>query len=140
MALKGEKWFLKKCYGHVRKRTRLAYLANRALELGFGSEQTGGHIRQACGAVQRFLGKHIKHKKSIRSSPTRKPFRLTGQILTDWLQFFRNCSGGYGQQAFGYNWDTLRGYLTPKYGGRRKGGGGGVNEFEIVMRLMAELL
>jgi len=42
--------------------------------------------------------------------------------------------------GFTYNYDTLRGYLTPKYGGTRQGGGGGDNEFEIVLRLMADFM
>jgi len=140
MALKSEKWFFRQCYQQVRRLTNLAHLANRALELGFGREQTGGHIRQACGAVQLFLEQFPQHVNTIRSSSATDPFRVQGQIRRNWLNFFRNKTGNYGQRKFGYSWDTLRGYLTRRYGGKRTGGGGGDNEFEIVLRLMAEFL
>jgi hypothetical protein len=49
-------------------------------------------------------------------------------------------SGTYGRASFGYNYDTLRGYLTPGAGGSRTGGGGGDDEFKRVLRLMAEFI
>lgn len=61
-------------------------------------------------------------------------------MLADWRQWFSAQTGMYGRQSFGYNYDTLRGYLTARYGGTRTGGGGGNNELEIALRLVARFL
>ena len=58
-------------------------------------------------------------------------------MLADWIAFIDEHDGTYGHRRFAYNYDTLKGYLTPKYGGTRVGGGGGDNEFEICLRLGA---
>ncbi len=142
MGLKSREWFFGECYKQVRKKTKLEALADKALQLGFKKEMTGGHILQACGATQLFLRKHPEHTPTIRHSSSKKPHRLRGQVLEDWLDFFGSKRGKttYDKKAFQYNWRSLRTYLTPKYGGRPKGGGGGNNEFEIVLRLMAEFV
>ena len=141
MALKSREWFLSCCYREVRRLGKLTYLANRALELGLiGTECTQGHILQACGAVQKFSEQYPSHKNTVRQASPFDPFALSGPILKDWLDFFSQHAGQYGRRKFGYNWDTLRTYLTIKYGGRTTSGGGGDNEFEIVFRLMADFL
>jgi len=140
MGLKSREWFFGRCYKEVRKIGTLAYLSNKALELGFGKENTQGHILQACGAVQIFFQQYPHHKKTISQAPPLDPFALKEQMLKDWLTFFDSKAGKYGQRKFGYNWDALRTYLTTKYGGRTTGGGGGDNEFEIVLRLLADFL
>ena len=138
MGLRSKEWFYGQCYQQVRGVTRLAFLANKALELGFRKEKTGGHILQACGGVQAFLDKYPRYKKAVRGSSPTEPFRLQGKMLRSWVAFFSSKSGVH-RQRFNYNWESLRTYLTRKYGGKCRGGGGGDNEFEIVLRLMAEL-
>jgi hypothetical protein len=144
MGIKGERWFLGKCYKEVTKLSELAYLANKALKLAFGKENTQGHIKQAVGAVQAFLQKHGQYKSAIKSSSPLEPYNLANntQACNDWKDFLQAQSGNYGppRNKNEYNWDVLKGYLTPKYGGTRTGGGGGDNEFEIVLRLVAEFL
>lgn len=140
MALKSREWFFGRCYKEVKRLGETAYLANKALELGFGRENTQGHILQACGAVQMFFQDYPSHKNTINQASPFDPYKLTGQILQDWLSFFASKSGSYGRRRFGYNWDYLRTYLTTKYGGHTTGGGGGDNEFEIVLRLLAAFL
>ena len=139
MALKSEKWFFKSALAEERKRSRLTYLASRALDLGFGSENTSGHIRQAVGAAQEFIAANPTAVARIRATDSCQPLDLAAAgILGDWTTFFAGRTGPYGRATFGYNWDTLRGYLTGTYGGRRTGGGGGDNEFQIVLRLVGE--
>lgn len=140
MGLRSREWFFGRCYKEVKKLGPLAYLANKALELGFGKENTQGHILQACGAIQMFFQQYPHHKNAVSQASPFHPYALTGQISKDWLTFFGSKKGKYGQRKFGYNWDALRTYLTNKYGGRTTGGGGGDNEFEIVIRLLADFL
>lgn len=60
-------------------------------------------------------------------------------MLKDWLNFLASKQGQskYGRKEFQYNWDSLRTYLTPKYGGVHKGGGGGNDKLDLVLRLVA---
>lgn len=141
MALKGPLWLMAKCLEEERKRSAITFLSSRALDLGIRkSESTRGHVFQACGAVQKFLIEHPRYKSTIRSSTPFEPYKLHGNLLRNWLEFLPNNHGNYGRATFGYNFDVLRRYLTPKYGGSRTGGGGGDNEFEIVFRLTAEFI
>lgn len=142
MGLRSREWFFGECYQQVRKKTKLRTLSDKALQLGFKREMTGGHILQACGATQLFLRKYPLHKATIRNSDPKKPYRLQGQILEDWLDFLGSKEGKatYGQKVFQYSWHSLRTYLTGKYGGNHKGGGGGNDKLEIVLRLMAKFL
>ncbi len=142
MGLKSREWFFGECYKQVRKKTKLEALADRVLQLGFKKESTGGHILQACGAAQLFLQKHPGHIPTVRQSSPKKAYRLRGQALEDWLAFFESKRGkkSFGRKAFLYDWRSLRTYLTPKYGGRHEGGGGGNDKLEKVMRLMAEFM
>jgi hypothetical protein len=140
MGLKSREWFFGRCFKEVKKLGSLTYLANKALELGFGKENTQGHILQACGAIQLFYQEHPRHKGTVGQAEPFYPYSLSGQMLNDWLHFFASKRGSYRQKKFGYNWDSLRTYLTAKYGGRATGGGGGDNEFEIVLRLLADFM
>ena len=139
MGLRSREWFFGECYKQVRNKTKLMVLADKALQLGFKKEMTGGHILQVCGATQLFLKKYPEHKPAIRNSSPGKPYRLQGQVLEDWLDFLESKSqkSAYGPKTFQYDWNSLRTYLTPKYGGNHKGGGGGNDKLEIVLRLMA---
>jgi hypothetical protein len=131
-----------KCLDEERKASKLSHLSARCLDLGLKkTDSTRGHVFQACGAVQKFLEAYPQHKSSISASSPVDPYKPTGKVLADWKTFLSSHSGTgtYGQGQWGYNYDTLRGYLTRKYGGRRTGGGGGDNEFEIVLRLVSAL-
>jgi hypothetical protein len=68
------------------------------------------------------------------------PYAFAGTDKTAWNGWFQPKGGAFGQPRFGYNYDTLRGYLTPLYGGTRSGGGGGNNEFELVARMLAKFV
>jgi hypothetical protein len=111
---------------------------------GIGQEdQTRGHVTQAIGATQGFLKQFPDHIQTIKDSDPTKPFDIRNydEILQDWLVWFASQHRTtYGAGAFGYNYVTLRGYLTPSLGGRRRGGGGGNDEFKRVIRLIAEFL
>ena len=142
MGLRSREWFFGECYREVRKKTSLSTLSDKALQLGFKKEMTGGHILQVCGATQLFFQKYQQHVATVRKSSPSRPYKLKGQILHDWLAFFQSKANKttYGQKTFQYDWNSLRTYLTPKYGGKHKGGGGGNDKLEIVLRLMAEFV
>ena len=140
MAIRSKEWFLGKCLEEERKTSPFGPLARRVLDLGLRrTSKTAGHILQACGATQRFPEMYPVHKRTIaKTSPLdRFPLYKHQHVLADWKNFFRNQSDQYGHPRFGYNWDTLKTYLTRKYGGKHVGGGGGDSLFEIVLRLMA---
>jgi hypothetical protein len=142
LGLKSREWFFGECYKQVRKKTKLAKLADKALQLGFKKERTGVHILQACGATQLFLQRHPEHESTVRKASPQNAYRLQGQMLEDWLDIFesKKTKTTYGRREFQYDWHSLRTYLTPKYGGNHLGGGGGNDKLEIVLRLMAEFV
>ena len=138
MALKGPLWLLARALVNERNRSSLAHLSTRALDLGLRkTDSTRGHLFQAAGAVQKFLEAHPEHVATIQAASPFEPYKPAGQVLADWIAFIAERDGTFGHRKFGYNYDTLKGYLTPKYGGERTGGGGGDNEFEICLRLCA---
>lgn len=141
MGLRSKEWFLGKCLDEERETTRLGYLSRRILDLGLKrTAKTAGHILQSCGATQKFLDKYPQHKHSIRAASPLDPFPLdqNTKMQRDWIKFFRGQPHKYGHPRFGYSWDSLRTYLTNRYGGNHAGGGGGDSLFEMVLRLMAE--
>lgn len=141
MGLRGPRWFLGRCLEEERSKTRFARLSSRALDLGLRrTENTSGHVFQACGAVQKFLANRKAFRTAIRAAPPQRPHRLPEAERSAWVGFIRNKRGTYGPKSFGYNYTVLRGYLTSRYGGRRTGGGGGNNELEICFRLLAEFM
>lgn len=139
MGLKAEKWFLEKCMAEIRGQSRLAGLASRAWDHAHGNHSTPGHILQAVGAAQLFLAANPNLVRQICSASPAVPLDLAAAgVLAPWLTFFSSRSGPYGNSSYKYNWSTLGTYLTPKFGGRCVGGGGGDFEFKIVLRLIAE--
>jgi hypothetical protein len=141
--LKGPLFLLGRCLLQERNNGPYRVLARRCLDLGLlKTDSTRGHVFQATGAAQRFLLKYPHHRSIVNASPKSKPYKPTGQVLADWRAFLANASADdYGTHlGFAYNFQTLKGYLTPKYGGLPKSGGGGDNEFEIAMRLVAALI
>lgn len=139
MAVKGSRRLLRECYNQVLRITDLAPLSHRALQLGLGTENTAGHIHHAFGAVQLFLEGFPQHKQVIAAASPLEAYRINGQIEQDWMAFIAGKHGEFGPRGYRYNWDKLRRVLTPRCGGTRAGGGGGDNEFEIVLRLAATL-
>lgn len=139
MALKGPLWLMGKCLDQERARGRISHLAGRALDLGLRkTDSTRGHVFQAIGALQNFFEDFPQHKASARAASPVEFYKPHGQELKDWRAFIDAHDGSFGRASFGYDYGTLKVYLTPKYGGHRKGGGGGDNEFEIIWRLLAE--
>ena len=61
-------------------------------------------------------------------------------MLRSFRAWLHAQTGEYGRRSFGYSYDTLKGILTPNLGGNRTGGGGGVDEFKRVIRLMPEFV
>jgi hypothetical protein len=141
MALKSPTWFLARAYREERDRTRLCHLSARALRLGLaGVDNTRGHVKQPVGAVQRFFELYPAHLATVKAAPELDPYKPVGPLLNDWIAYLGANTGRLGRRDYGYNYDTLRRLLTAKYGGTRTGGGGGDNEFEIVMRLVAAFM
>jgi hypothetical protein len=144
MSLKSKEWFYKLCLTEVGDFSTLSHMCWSVLKKGIGQEdQTRGQVTQAIGATQGFLEQFPNHRSTIRNSDPTKPFDIGNHnaILQDWLVWFAaQRRATYGSRSFGYNYHTLRGYLTPSLGGRRRGGGGGNDEFKRVLRLMAEFM
>lgn len=148
MALKSKEWFFKQCLLEAKDYTAFAHLAWGLLEKGVGQEDaTRGHVTQAIGAVQRFLARRPQHRQTIADADRTRPFDMAAddEMLQDWREWFEAeraqraaRQGAYGREDFGYNLETLAGYLTRRFGGRRQGGGGGVDEFKKVLRLVPE--
>jgi hypothetical protein len=142
VALKSKEWFYKQCLAEVEKFTPFMHLSWQALRKGVGQSQgTRGHMTQAIGAVQEFFDTSPTHIASIEVADRTSPFELTAignaKMLKDWKTWLRGRSGPYGKRAFGYNYDTLKGIVTPSLGGSRTGGGGGDDELKTALRLVA---
>lgn len=115
-------------------------LGRLALDLGLkGQDGTRGHVLQACGAIQKFLEAYPHNAALMVAAPIASPYPVPEDVLNDWLMFIAAQHGAYGQASFGYSYDTLKGYLTPQFGGHRAGGGGGDHEFKVCFRLIPEL-
>ncbi len=138
MALRGTTWFYGQCRRLENSGSPLAPLAAQAIDLGVGGiHGTRGHMNHAIGAAQRFFQQYPQHRQAVAVSAPDRPFSLaTSNLLHDWLTLIGSSAGPFGTE---YNWETLKGYLTPKYGGIRTGGGGGDNELEIAIRLVSEM-
>lgn len=143
MGLKSKEWFYKQCLREAKGYTPFAHLAWDLLEKGIGQKDaTRGHVTQAIGAAQQFLADYPQYIDVVRSAPASEPFdpKSSKQMLADWRKWLSGKSGAYGRPAFGYDFDTLKGYLTPALGGSRTGGGGGDDELKRVIRLLVDVL
>lgn len=75
MALKSKEWFYKQCLHEVKNWSPLAHLAWDILEKGIGQrDQTRGHVTQAIGAAQKFLGTTRSTFKRFVMQIGRSPF------------------------------------------------------------------
>ncbi|MEX2120649.1 MAG: hypothetical protein WD847_13735 [Pirellulales bacterium] len=141
MALKGKEWFYKRCLQEVERHGRFCHLCWDILKKGIGqSDSTRGHVTQAIGVSQEFLGTHSDLVTIIQAADPTRPFDVPGnprvqEALRAWLE---PRNGLFGRQSFGYNYDTFKNIVTRALGGTRRGGGGGDDEFKRVLRLMAE--
>jgi hypothetical protein len=142
MALKSKEWFYKRCLQEVKQFSRLSHLCWHILEKGIGqSDSTRGHVTQAIGACQEFLRKYPQHRLIIQGADPTRPFKIAAHkaIHRDLRNWVARKHGKHGRKSFGYSYNTLKKLLTPSLGGTCRGGGGGVDEFKRVLRLMAEL-
>lgn len=145
---RSKEWFYKQCVLECDQNGPLSDLSWRALLIGIGQiHKTRGHMTQAIGAVQDFLRDRPHHPATIQQASPAAALDLTdptyAALLQDWRQWLAGQTGdnpGAFDHDFGYNFDTLRGYLTHPLGGTRVGGGGGDDELKLVMRLMADFL
>jgi hypothetical protein len=143
MALKSKEWFYKMCLREVERHGRFCHLCWDILGKGIGqTNSTRGHVTQAIGACQEFLTTHPGLIPTIQVADPTAPFDVAGNrdvrnALRAWLA---DRDGPYGRTSFGYDYDTLKGIVTPTLGGTRRGGGGGDDEFKRVLRLMVEFL
>ena len=142
MGLKSKEWFYKCCLLEVERFSPLTHLCWDILSKGIGQkDQTRGHVTQAIGAAQGFLAEHPQHRSAISQADRTRPFAIESNaaMLNDWRSWLASRNRRtYGQPAFGYNYSTLRGYLTVNLGGRVRRGGGGNDEFKRVLRLLAD--
>jgi hypothetical protein len=144
MGLKSKESFYKHCILEVDRQTQFEDLCWDILLKGIAQvHSTRGHAIQAIGATQRFFESFPNHRVTIQNAPI-APFEIANHptILNDWLRWLSPRTGPFSLR-FGYDYDTLRTYLTPALGGvpyqpGHPQGGRGDNEFKIVLRLMAE--
>lgn len=142
MALKSKEWFYKQCLAQVDGIKPLAHLSWSVLKKGVGQEDyTRGHVNQAIGAVQGFLEDYPQHIRTIKRSDPTTPFDIQNhaEILHEWLRWFATKHDRYGRTDFGFNYDTLRGFLPRNLGGTRGGGGGGGDELSASSDLWRSL-
>ncbi len=143
MALRSKEWFYKQCLREVKQHGRFCHLCWDILEKGIGqTNSTRGHVTQAIGVCQEFLGAHPNVIATIQAADPTAPFDVphnpqVRNALTTWLA---NCQGPFGRSSFGYDYDTFKNIVTPSLGGTRHGGGGGDDEFKRVLRLMVEFI
>jgi hypothetical protein len=98
-----------------------------------------GHLKQGYYAAQRFLQENRHFIEPISRSPLQRPFDFDQTLLDSWQTFLQQF-GSESDQSYGYDFDILRGILTPLYGGRRIGGGGGDYPFKLVWPILARLM
>ena len=143
MALKSKEWFYKNCLQQVKQFGPLTHLCWDILEKGIGQrDSTRGHVTQAIGAAQEFLRENPQFKTTIKQADPTRPFDIVANrdMLRSFRAWLHAQTGEYGRRSFGYSYDTLKGILTQNLGGNRTGGGGGVDEFKRVIRLMPEFV
>ena len=99
-----------------------------------------GHLKQAYYGVQVFLREHPDHLSTVSRASLDDAYdvRSHTQLIESWLNFFRDAQEA--DEFFAYDLNTLRGYLTPNFGGVRTGGGGGDYPFRLVWVPVARML
>jgi len=104
-----------------------------------GNNRTG-HLKQGYYAVQRFLQEYPQHLGYVSGLPEER-FDLRGsRVETDWHAFVARFPED-GNDDLGYDLRILIDtYLTPAFGGRRLGGGGGDPPFKLVWPFVGRLM
>lgn len=105
-----------------------------------GNNRTG-HLKQAYYAVQRFLQEYPQHVNRLKGASLDVAFDPDSVAVVgkDWREFLQEFESD-SNDAFGYDVQILLGYLTPAFGGRRKGGGGGDYPFKLVWPILARMM
>jgi len=143
MALKSKEWFYKQCLREVKTFSPYAHLCWDLLQKGVGQQDaTRGHVTQAIGATQKFITRNPNWRRAIRKADPTKPFEITtnAKMLISWKSWIGGKKGKYDRESFGYNYTTLKHYLTSPLGGTCSGGGGGNDEFKKVLRVIVVFL
>ena len=107
MALKSKEWFYKKCLQEIEKHGRFSHLCWDILKKGIGqSDSTRGHVNQAIGVCQKFLGAHRKLSETIQAADPTRPFNISGNPVVrnafrTWLvrDYARHCETDVGQTS-----------------------------------------
>jgi len=96
---------------------------------------------QLLGATAFFVDSP-SHISTVKAADPTKPYDIAGdkKLRKDWTTWISGKGNDFGRSSFGYNYTTLKNYLTPSLGGTRFGGGGGDDEFKRVLRLLVEFL
>lgn len=104
-----------------------------------GNNRTG-HLKQGYYAVQRFFQEHPDYLAEVSHFQLDEPcnFREQPELHRAWLDFIQDSAEA--DSGFGYDFTVLKGYLTPNFGGRRVGGGGGDYPFRLVWTPVARML
>ena len=104
-----------------------------------GNNRTG-HLKQGYYAVQRFFQERPDYRGAVSQVSLDDAYDIRGQVELHqaWLVFFQDSEES--DSHFGYDFNTLRGYLTPNFGGVRTGGGGGDYPFRLVWPLVARMM
>ena len=143
MALKSKEWFYKECLREVKEHGRFSYLCWNILEKGIGqSDHTRGHVTHSVGVAQQLLARNPSLAPVIREADPTRPFDVAGnpQVSTALKKLVSKKNNDFGKKSFGYSYKTFKSIMTPALGGKRKGGGGGNDEFKKVLRIMAEFI
>ena len=99
-----------------------------------------GHLKQGYYAVQRFFQENPDYLGEISQVSLDDAYNIRDNpvLLKDWRTFFQRTEAA--DENFGYDFAILRGYLTPNFGGRRTGGGGGDYPFRLVWTPVALMM
>ncbi len=141
MALKSKEWFYKKCLQEIEEHGRFSHMCWDILKKGIGqSDSTRGHVNQAIGVCQKFLGAHRKLSETIQAADPTRPFNISGNpvVRNAFRTWLATRNGRFGRKSFGYDFNTFKNIVTVSLGGKTQGGGGANDEFKRVLRLMAE--
>jgi hypothetical protein len=103
-----------------------------------GNNRTG-HLKQGFYGAQRFLQENRQFIEPLSRSSLQTQFEFNQPLLDSWRLFLAQF-GSEENSSFGYDFNTLQGYLTRQYGGHRVGGGGGDYPFKIAWPIVARLM
>jgi len=104
-----------------------------------GNNRTG-HLKQGYYAVQRFLQEYPQHLGYVSGLPEEAFDLRESPVETDWRAFVARFPED-ANDDLGYDLRILIDtYLTPTFGGKRLGGGGGDYPFKLVWPFVGRLM